>query len=161
MTYDAKSRFASAALVGAIAAMVMIGSFFVLKFLTSRQVARAASDITPFTLETEIHGQGANPAEEVIGRRIDARRSDGAQALVMPVMGLAGIKAGAKARKVILMDGSIVTLNDDIRAKTSWPRRTTDRVDALRRFLTNPPESRKDKALGTPNGELSGSHVRL
>lgn len=142
MRFHAKSGLAKAAPFGAIAAIVMIGSFLVSRSLTIRQVARAASEIIPFTLETEIHHQGANPAEEILVRRIVARRSDGAQASVGPVMlGPAGIKAGAKARRVSLMDGSEVTLDDATKAKTTWPKRTTDAMAALKHHLTNPPQS--------------------
>ncbi|MGH9469666.1 MAG: hypothetical protein ACRD1N_04900 [Terriglobia bacterium] len=82
-----------------------------------------------------------SPNHKIISTRTEARRSDGASVLVTTILGLAGLNAGATARKITFMNGRVITLIDSISAKTTWPRQNAEAVTRVKQFLLNPPEN--------------------
>jgi hypothetical protein len=102
--------------------------------VTSTRILRAAAGIAPFTLETEVYTSSG-----LLDRRTEARRSDGSEVFIGGVLCEAGIRAGAKARKVSFADGRTVTLVDSIAAKTTWPRSPAEQANRLNQFLADAP----------------------
>jgi hypothetical protein len=119
----------------------VVGCFYLSRNLDIGRIARAEVVVTPFVLEMESYSFESNPAGELISKSTIARRSDGATALVTTALGRVGLEAGETARKITLTDGTIFTLVDSIRAKTTWPRMSREQLAAMKARLVDPPKN--------------------
>ena len=131
----------SSALSWILGGILVVGCYYASKNIEIGRMARAQVAVAPFVLEMESYGFEDNPSGELVSKSTIARRSDGASVLVTTALGRVGLDMGETARKITLTDGTILTLSDSIRAKTTWPRPSSQQLAEMKTRLVDPPKN--------------------
>jgi hypothetical protein len=138
------------------ATMVAFGSvgvaaicFFIGRNLEFVRIARAQTVVAPYQLQMEIYTFQDNPAGQLLVKETKARRTDGATVLTEDILLPIGERT---SRKITYADGTILSLNDSIAAKTTCHLASSSAVAAYKEQLINPPRA----CIGAAGETLKG-----
>ncbi|HEV2493634.1 MAG TPA: hypothetical protein VG204_11265 [Terriglobia bacterium] len=123
--------------------------FFTFRQAAIRHLAHAQVLVSPFQLEIDyIAFDQGHPEGQLQSHRIDAQRSDGATALKETIMFPSGPRT---TRKLILMDGRVITIDDLISAKSTMRPYSEAAIAARKQRISQPPTNcvRPDETLVT------------
>ncbi len=122
--------------LGAVGAAAIC--FFVGRDLELVKIARAQTVVTPYQLQMEIYTFQDNPAGQLLVKETKARRTDGATVLTEDILLPIGERT---SRKITFADGTILSLNDSIAAKTTCHLASSSAVAAYKEQLINRPQA--------------------
>src|SRR5690348_13067764 len=112
--------------------------FFIGKNLEFVRIARAQTVVVPYQLQMEIYTFEQNPAGQLLVKETKARRTDGATVLTEDIFLPIGERT---SRKITFADGTILSVNDSIAAKTTCHLASSSAVAAYKEQLINPPQA--------------------
>jgi len=116
-----------------------VACFYLTSFVGRGRTVGAQSLVTPFILQTESYGYNADSKWQLLDRKTEARRSDGATVVVEDIA--LDTPSERTERKIIFMDGKIVTLSDSVSAKSTMFMASSDAGARHRQLMTHPPSN--------------------